>query len=334
VTVVLFVLLTIIVVVGCSSSDIDDHELPEGWTRVQFREGYVARDTLDGFTIDLPPGWSVGESWASSTGPSGSITGTIEDGRARAPSVIFTIGSPLRRSLEHLLDDGRIDVTQPNVDGQKAVLYLAKEFAIDDGPQVGIYYQHIPGAPEGVVAPSLMVDGDSRGFTDPGLLGKVLTSIRYRPLEQLPDLPEITWTPGEDWQREAARLDAPTFTLMLPASWNIAEQRGIDSLVGKFGGDGMTIFYDFGFLMGTPSGSESDPNSERYVPHQIWEESVGELSFELSRPLDPGASGSTGAFIQHTLPGEERRGVSIYGLALTPEQQEIALAIFRTIEFE
>lgn len=210
----------------------NDHVLPEGWTRVQFREGYVARDTLDGFTIDLPPGWSTGESYASSTGPSGWIMGTREDGRTRSPSVRFMVGGKPKYSLSFLESRDNLEVTQPNVSGQKALLHLAKISAIDDGPQVGIYYEHIPGAPEGVVAASLMVDGGSRGFTDPELLGKVLTSIRYKALDQLPDLPEITMTPGDDWQRDTARLDRAIFTLMLPSGWSIAEKRGIDSLVG------------------------------------------------------------------------------------------------------
>jgi hypothetical protein len=282
----------------------------------------------------LPPGWSTGESWASHGGPSGWITGRIEDGRSRSPSVLFYIGSEKKFSLDFLQAQDNLVVTQPKVAGEKAVLYLARVSAIDDGPQVGIYYKHIPGAPEGVVAPSLMVDGDSRGFTDPDLLGKVLTSIRYKALEQLPELPEITMSAGDNWVRDTARLDASIFTMKLPSGWSIAEKRGLDSLVGEFSGDGMTLFYDFGFLMGTPSGDESDPNSDNYVPHRIWEEQVGELGYELTRPSAPESNGITGAFIQYAPPEGEPKGVSIYGLGLTPEQQEIALAIFRTIEFE
>lgn len=335
-----FLLLTLVLAVGCGSSDVPDSDkrpIPDGWTRVQVREGYVSRGSTDGFTVDLPPGWQAGESWAGWSGPTGWITGVREGGRVRAPAVRFQMGSKPIFPLEYLLSNDRIIVTHPAIEGQEALLYLAKEFAIDLGPQVGIYYEHIPGAPEGVVAPSLLFDGDSGGFTDPNLLGQVLTSIRYQAIEELPELPEITLSTGNDWKRTPARTDYPTFTLLVPPGWEITASLGADSLVGEFTGDGIKITYDFGFYGGTPYDPAWAAQTADYAPHRIWEETIGDISFSFVKPLSlsPDSKGTTGMFaVLEKLPDSESRAVTMYGHGLTAEQQEMALAIFRTIEFE
>jgi hypothetical protein len=72
-----------------------------------------------------------------------------------------------------------------------------------------------------------------------------------------------------------------------------------------------------------------------FTPHRILEEEIGNNRFTLSRPLSesPEPNGITGVFAISNLDDGQRTRVSMFGKRLTFEQQEIALAMFRSIEF-
>lgn len=322
-------------------------ELPEGWRRVQVREGFVGRgfeNPLAGFTIDLPPGWRAGESWPSSNGPSGWIAGVPPEGEGNLPVLRFWMGSGPRYSADELEKNPRYDVRRLVIDGIPVLLHLARPDAIDQGPQVGIYYERIPGGPIGEKAPSLRMEGDSRGFTDQVLLGRVLTSARYAEIAELPGLPEAAIEPGADWQRVPARSDRPSFTIMLPPGWQTTAFRGIDSLVGRISGDGMTLTYDFGGFAGVPYGDGSEVRERgEGPPHLMWEEKIGDLLFWFVRPVSPQPDDHavTGLFVdlegnppRTTISSIDTPRLSVAATGLSGPQQETVLAILRTIELE
>ncbi len=326
-------------------------ELPDGWTRVQARKGLLARnasDPLAGFTIDLPPGWTVGESWPSSHGFSGWIAGPIPPGGVKTPILRFYVGveGSIRRA-EILQADDRSVVTFPVIEGQEAMLYLAQPSALDSGPQVGIYFEHMPGGDVGEITPSLRVDGDARGWVDQELLGRVLTSIRYKPLTALPELPVLDDVPiRDDWVRTPARTDLRSFTMLLPPGWEFENRQGIDTLVGILTNGELSIFYDFGAFAGSPySPSYRAIADIPNPPHVMWEEALAAGDFQFVKPESPEADefSTTGVFIRfanldnrklpaRTTWGPAHLGMSVNGL--NGDEQLMVLAMFRSLELE
>ena len=306
------------------------------------REGFVGREyenPLVGFTIDLPPGWAVGESWPGSGRPLGWIAGPAPTDGSNVPMLRFHVGANYDYALETLQPDARRDISTLVVRGESAILYLAKPEAINDGPQVGIIYERIPGGPAGEDVPSLDIEGDSRGFSDQVLLSRVLTSVRYAEIARLPDLPDIGMTPGPDWQRVPARSDFPSFTIMIPPGWQTTDLQGIDTLVGRISGDGIVLQYDFGGYAGVPYEPHSQMREHRHdPPHVIWEERVGNKLFWLVRPVSPeqNPSAVTGvfAFLPVGATDRPRATMSVAAYGLDGDQQELVLAMLRTIELE
>ena len=318
-------------------------ELPDGWRREQVREGFVGREfdnPLAGFTIDLPPGWRTGESWpAILDGPSGWIAGVAQSDDEIIPTLRFYVGSAPGMDPSVMEDDPRYVLRDVQVDGQPAFLHLAASDAIDLGPQVGIYYPHIPDGLPGAQTPSLRIEGDSRGFTDQELLGKVLTSVRYAEIARLPEIPSPIVTPLDDWRRVPARSDWPSFTLSLPPGWQTESGKGIDSLVGTVSGDGVRLFYDFGGFAGMPIDPISQVRERRDgSEHLIWEERIGDRLFWFVQPVspDPAPDAITGAFIflDRFEAGNGVPTVSFSVAGLDLDQQQLVLALLRTVEPE
>lgn len=315
-------------------------ELPEGWRRVQVRNGFVGRELeepLVGFTVALPPGWTAGESLPGTSGPTGWIAGPPVSGGERVPYLYFWMGVAPHFSANILEEDSRYDVRHLDVDGALVLLHLARPEAIDLGPQVGAYYERIPGGPVGL---SLRFEGDSRGFNDQALLAAILTSARYDEIDELPPLPVPAIQPGEDWQRVPVRSDWPAFTLALPPGWSTATLQGIDSLVGTISGDGITLTYDFGGFAGAPYSELDGVVYGGHVPHFVWEESIGDGVYWFVRPVSelPDRNGVSGALID--LEGDPPRDrissfltprVSLRTTGLDGQQQELVIAILRTI---
>lgn len=311
---------------------------PDGWSRVQVREGHLGRfaaNPLTGFTIDLPPGWKAGESWPSGdvlTGwiaaPPGSLTGKV-------PMLRYNIGAGPRFTVEFLKQDSRYEVTELELDGVGVVLRLAAPDAIDKGPQIGAYYEQIPGAPDGIVAPSLDIDGDSRGFDDQELLGEILRSVRFSELSSLPGVPFAGASPGSNWVTTAARSGDPNFMLDLPPGWTVTDRWGIDSAIGTITGDGIELSYDF-------LGGVFDPGDPRLTTgelpaHVVWEELIDGVVFSFVRPVspEPDILGTTGAIVRFLVDGNDGTvfltSLPLSASGLNGDQQETALAVLRTV---
>ena len=312
----------------------EDSELPDGWTRTQVRGDVLATPERNGgvsFTIDLPPGWEAGETWPGANGARGWIAGPVhrEDG-ARA-FLTYGIGDGFKYDVDQMSADGKHDITFPVIEGEEAILHLAKPFAVDLGPQVGIYFKHIPGTPSGADTPSLSIEGDSRGF-EPELLGKVLTSVRYTEFAPaLQNIPQPEVVTGHGWVRTPARTDFYTFTMLLPPGWEFVELQGIDTLVGQLTNGEVVLYYDFGGFAGIPYSPQYVVRDGGHtIPHLMWAEEIGRDKFFLVKPEsdEPDDRGVTGVFT--TL----KTNLSFSGVGLDGEQQEIVLAMFRTLEPE
>lgn len=325
-------------------------DLPDGWTRVQVRQGYMARslpNPLAGFTMDLPPGWSAGESGSGSDGPGGWIAGLEyeDDGRTRRAILQFDLGGGFKNDHESMVKDDRSDIRYPEIEGQPALLHLASPFAVYLGPQVGIYFPRMPGGQSGDQVPSLSIDGNSRGFDDQEQLAQVLSSVRYQEIAALPELPVAGREPGEDWQRTPAREDFTSFSALLPPGWSFESLQGIDTLVGRLTNGEVIRFYDFGGFAGAPYYPEGRiRDGQPNPPHMMWEEALEAGKFTLVQPEsdEPDTDAVTGVFASFE-PVEPRNGeprtrgrpsLSVSVSGLTGDQQDLVLAILRTLELE
>lgn len=333
-----------------TTTTVSDGVLPEGWSRLQVREGFIARnaqDPLAGFTIDLPPGWIAGESWPGSLGFSGWIAAPSLITGDHVPSLRFYVGSPkFRHLLQEMQEDERSVVTFPVVEGQDAILYLANLFALNQGPQVGIFFEHIPGGEPDKETPSLSVDGDARGFVDQEQLARVLTSIRYSELSALPQLPSIDLEPVDDWVRTPARTDWNAFSMLLPPDWKFEEEQGSDTLVGTLSNGDISLRYDFGGFAGRPYSPGYNATFNLPDPgHLMWEEDLLAGKFTFVRPESPLRSefGVTGVFVKFANPDFPKLpAATISGLAnlgfratgLDGDEQAIVLTMLRTLELE
>jgi len=320
-------------------------ELPDGWTRTPVRAGFLGRFTINplvSFTIDLPDGWSAGESRPSGDILTGWIAAPLIETTGKVPQMRFLIGSGPRRTLERIKEDSRYEVTELEIEGVSVVLRLAAADAIDEAPQIGAFYEYIPGAPDGIVAPSLDIDGDSRGFDDQELLGEILRTVRYSELSSLPGRPVAAEIDTSDWVRSAAWTDtqnsgwgAGNFSLLLPPGWTTTEAWSIDSAIGTISGDGIKLAYDFLGGVMDPDGPGSI--SKELSRHVVWEEQIDGVFFSFVRPAssesDPRAVMGAAIFLPRYRDDGTLGGfwLSISGGGLNAEQQEIALAVLRSI---
>ena len=118
------------------------------------------------------------------------------------------------------------------------------------------------------------------------------------------------------------------FFLRLPQGWILHELQGIDSYVGEIVWDGGRLNYDFGWY----SSSLVDEDDSQYV---VFYEEIGGRRAKLVRPRTEGDLLITGVYFEdidgsnHDNPSQNRLQIS--GVGLTPDQQETALSVFRTI---
>ena len=121
------------------------------------------------------------------------------------------------------------------------------------------------------------------------------------------------------------------FSVLLPPGWAYEPRQGIDSFVGAFVGDGVELSFDYGIY--------SDPlNFDEGALYAVHEETIGGVTAKIVRSRD--ASGTTGVhfadiekfvFPGDIIPFDVR--LTITGQDLTPDEQEIAMQIFRSVRF-
>jgi hypothetical protein len=79
------------------------------------------------------------------------------------------------------------------------------------------------------------------------------------------------------------KLDAGPFSILAPSGWEFHQLMGVDSYVGEFVGDGVTLTFDFGRYS---SGYLKNAKKTAYI---ITKESIGGFSAKVVSPRTPGA---------------------------------------------
>lgn len=132
-------------------------------------------------------------------------------------------------------------------------------------------------------------------------------------------------TAPSDWQR----ADAGPFSVMLPPSWTYQPEQGIDSLVGSFSGDGVSLSFDYGWY----SNSLPYDDDPAYEVHQ---ESIDGRAAKVVAARGP--AGTTGVYIPLAVkPAAGENGMAtrlrISGMDLTAAQQHTVMQILRSVRF-
>ena len=132
----------------------------------------------------------------------------------------------------------------------------------------------------------------------------------------------------DEWKLVEASGWPGGFSLRLPKGWQLNELQGIDSYVGEIIGGGGRLIFDFGWY----SNSLVDDDDAQYI---VTYEEIGGRRAKLVRPRAEGDGLITGVYFEDfdgsdlDIPSQNRLQIS--GVGLTPDQQETALAVFRTI---
>lgn len=130
-------------------------------------------------------------------------------------------------------------------------------------------------------------------------------------------LPSLCQTPDVAW----IKIDANTFSLNAPKGWELHQDRGIDSYVGKFVGDDVTLHFDYGHY--------SNPLDEAAAPkYSISYERVGGRKAKIVSPR--GQEGLTAIYFPKVNDSDK---LCVWANNLTEGQRNLVLRILRTIRF-
>jgi hypothetical protein len=127
-----------------------------------------------------------------------------------------------------------------------------------------------------------------------------------------------TLTPPTGWRK----VDAGPFSILAPLGWEFHQLAGVDSYVGEFVGDGLTLTFDFG-------GYSNPLKKEKKPAYVVVHKSIGGFRAKVVSPRTPG-HGITGAYFRNV---GLSNALCLFGQDLTSTQQELALKIFETIRF-
>lgn len=118
------------------------------------------------------------------------------------------------------------------------------------------------------------------------------------------------------------KVEAGAFSLFAPAGWEFHQLQGVDSYIGEFTGDGVTLKFDYG--------QYSNPLDQAVEPkYVITREDIGGHNARVVYPRSPG-HGVTGIYFSKITRTDK---LSLWGQDLSDSQQELVLQIFRTIQF-
>jgi hypothetical protein len=118
------------------------------------------------------------------------------------------------------------------------------------------------------------------------------------------------------------KVEAGAFSLFAPPGWEFHQLQGVDSYVGEFTGDGVTLKFDYG-QYSSPLNQAVEP---KYV---IAQQDIGGHTAKVVYPRSPG-HGVTGIYFSKITRTDK---LCLWGQDLSDSQQELALQIFRTIRF-
>ena len=132
----------------------------------------------------------------------------------------------------------------------------------------------------------------------------------------------------DEWKLVEASGWPGGFSLRLPQEWQLNELQGVDSYVGEIIGGGGRLTFDFGWY----SSSLVDDDDPQYI---VTFEEIGGRRAKLVLPRADVDELITGVYFEDfegsDLDNPSRNRLQISGAGLTPEQQETALAVFRTV---
>lgn len=121
-------------------------------------------------------------------------------------------------------------------------------------------------------------------------------------------------------------VDTGPFSVLLPPGWQYQPMQGIDSFVGGFSGDGVTLNFDYGMYSGAAP-AVGDPAFD------VHDETIGGLTARLFSPKTATA-GETGIYVRTAKaspPFGAPVALRITGADLSPAQQHVSLQIFRSL---
>jgi hypothetical protein len=121
-----------------------------------------------------------------------------------------------------------------------------------------------------------------------------------------------------DW----VRVSAGPFSISAPPGWRVKQLQGVDSYVGEFVGDALTLKFDFGAY----SNTLKDRKKPAYV---VIHESIDGFRAKVVSPRTPG-HGITAVYFSNV---GRKNMLCLWGDDLSATQQELALRIFETIQF-
>jgi len=117
------------------------------------------------------------------------------------------------------------------------------------------------------------------------------------------------------------KLDTGPFSVLAPPGWEFHQLTGVDSYVGEFVGNGVTLTFDFGRY-------STELRHAKKPAYIITKKSIDGRSAEVVNPRTSG-NGITGVLVR--LDGHD--ALCLWGKNLSLEQQALALKIFDTLRF-
>jgi len=142
--------------------------------------------------------------------------------------------------------------------------------------------------------------------------------------------PDLAVVDPDQWQEARMFVSGDGFSLMLPPGWELRRGHALeDASVGDIAGDGVRLTYYYGPHTDTSLVWAEDPE------HVLSQEEINGRKVQLARPKygTEGTTGMSAASGDDCRPrGSGRVKLEISGRHLTPEQQDIALKMFRTIK--
>lgn len=136
-------------------------------------------------------------------------------------------------------------------------------------------------------------------------------------------------------------LDAGDFTILAPSGWEFIPEMGIDSTVGKFSDNEMTLVFDYGMYTGDFSNNSvyfEDPSA-----YTFFEEIIDGFEAKIYVPNEANAEKPTVLSIENineVKPCTEevcilsQENFEMLGDNLSEEQIDLAIQIFRSVDFK
>ena len=118
------------------------------------------------------------------------------------------------------------------------------------------------------------------------------------------------------------KLDAGPFSILAPSGWEFHQSQGVDSYVGEFVGDGVSLRFDFGRY-------SSELKEAKEPEHTIIHKSIGGFRAKMVSPRAAG-HGVTGVYFKHVA---GPNALCLWGQDLTEAQQNLVLRVFETVRF-